>query len=146
MRETTHWIESRGGAVSTSLNYGWLVEATLDFGFEVEARMHAARLFNRVRVHDRHGEAQGCRALAKAAARRGEASAARHYLQRADSAADFRRSPREQAVNALARAGVAVLLGQGAEARALLESAGEAFEGMKMAWHLGVTRETLRTL
>ena len=141
LRESTQWIEARGGAVSTSLNYGWLVEATVTLGLETEARRHAARLFMRARAQDRHGEAIGCRALARLVASRGEDERARHYLDAADRAADFRGSPRERAVNWLARAEVAAAADRQAEARALIERAGEAFEAMRMLWHLERVRE-----
>ncbi len=142
LRESTHWIEARGGAVSTSLNYGWLVAATVRLGLEPEARQHAARLFMRARAQDRHGEAMGCRALARLAASRGDQPRAHHYLDAADRAADFRASPRERAVNWLARGEVALAAGRKPEARGLLECAGEAFESMKMDWH----RERARVL
>jgi tetratricopeptide (TPR) repeat protein len=140
LRESTHWIEARGGAVSTSLNYGWLVSATVRLGLEPEARLHAARLFMRARAQDRHGEAMGCRALARLAASRGDQPRAQHYLDAADRAAEFRASPRERAVNWLARGEVAIAAGRKPEARGLLECAGEAFESMKMDWHLGRTK------
>lgn len=136
LRESTHWIEARGGAVSTSLNYGWLVEATLACGLEQEARQHAARLFRRARGQDRHGEAIGCRALARHAMTRGELDRAKHYLGAADRAAVFRGSTRERAVNQLALAEVADAAGRRGEARALVETAAATFEAMHMAWHL----------
>lgn len=141
LRDSTHWIESRGGAVSTSLNYGWLVEAAVTHDLAAEARAHAARLFMRARAQDRHGEAMGCRALARMAAARGDQGRAQAYLAAADRAAEFRASPRERAVNWLARAEIAGDAGRTAEARALVESAAEAFEGMGMAWHLERARE-----
>lgn len=146
LRESTYWIEARGGAVSTSLNYGWLVEAAVALGLADEARRHAARLMMRARAHDRHGEAQGCRALARLAASRGDRDRALHYLDAADRAAEFRDSSRERAVNRLARAEVTAILGGRAEARALAEGAGEAFESMRMSWHLDRTRELTRSL
>ncbi len=135
LRESTHWIEARGGAVSTSLNYGWLVEAAITHGLLDEARLHAAKLFMRARAHDRHGEAQGCRALARLASQQGETKRAKKYLAAADRAANFRASPREQAVNALARAEVATNSGQLDGVPALLETASRAFESMSMTWH-----------
>ena len=146
LRESTLWIEARGGAVSTSLNYGWLVEATVALGLEAEARQHAARLFLRARTQDRHGEAMGCRALARLAASRGNEGRAQHYLGAADRAAEFRASPRERAVNWLARGEIAARAGRKADARALIESAGEGFEEMKMGWHLGRARELVAQL
>lgn len=143
LRESTHWIEARGGAVSTSLNYGWLVEATVTSGLALEARQHAAKLFIRARMQDRHGEAMGCRALARLAASKGDADRARHYLDAADRAAEFRASPRERAVNWFARGEIAAKAGRQAEARALFESAGEAFEQMRMGWHVSQTKAVL---
>jgi len=138
LHEATYWIEARGGAVSTSLNFGWLVEANAALGREAEARRHAARLFMRARAQDRHGEAMGCRALARLASSSGDPERARRYLDAAERAADFRASPRERAVNCLARAEIAVVSGglSTAQARALVYAAGEAFESMRMAWHL----------
>lgn len=146
LRDATYWIESKGGAASTSLNYGWLVEATTRLGLEKEARRHAAALFQRVRFQDRHGQAQGCRALARAAAGRGDFARARHYLAQADRAATFRSSPREHAVNNFARAEISLAHGRAAESRASLETALAAFESMKMHWHVGRARELARTL
>jgi len=146
LRESTQWIESRGGAVSTSLNHGWLVEATVSLGLEDEARQHAARLFKRVRAQDRHGEGIGCRALARWYSTRGETDKAAHYLARADQVAEFRSSPRELAVNRLARAEMAGTAGHVAEAKAHALDAAQAFEKMNMAWYLERTRALLQTL
>ncbi len=146
LREATQWIEERGGAVSTSLNHGWLVEATASLGLEAEARRHAAQLMRRVRAADRHGEAMGCRALARLAAARGDRTRAMQYLQQADASAALRQSPREQTVNDLARGEVLAALGQAAEARPLAESAIERFERMVMPWHAGRAREWLARL
>jgi class 3 adenylate cyclase/tetratricopeptide (TPR) repeat protein len=140
LRESTHWIEQRGGAVSTSLNHGWLVEATVSLGLEPEARRHAAMLFMRARTQDRHGEAMGCRALARLAVDRGDLDRARHYLEAADRSAEVRGSPRERAVNHLARGEFAAAAGRAAQARALIEDAAEAFETLRMEWHLRQAR------
>lgn len=140
LRESTHWIEERGGAVSTSLNYGWLVEATASLGLEEEARQHAARLFHRARSDDRHGLAIGCRALARLATSHGDMQRAEHYLRRADEAAVLRNSARERAVNELARAQLAAAAGKHREARSRAQFAAEAFEAMRMAWHLELAR------
>ena len=146
LRESTQWIEARGGAVSTSLNYGWLVEATVTLGLEHEARQHAARLLQRARAQDRHGEAMGCRALARVAASRGDAARAQHYMDGAARAAAFRNSPREQAVNQLANAELARAADARTQARALAETAAEAFEAMRMDWHLASARTLLLRL
>lgn len=144
LRESTHWIEARGGAVSTSLNYGWLVEAAVSHGLYDEARLHAAKLFARARAHDRHGEAQGCRALARLASQQGETKRAKKYLAAADRAASFRASPREQAVNRLAQAEFAITAGQFGAVAELLETTGQAFESMGMTWHLGQAKALLQ--
>ena len=136
LRESTHWIEQRGGAVSTSLNYGWLVDATVSLGLEPEARRHAAKLFVRARNQDRHGEAMGCRALARLAVARGDLDRARHYLQAANRSAEIRGSPRERAVNHLAWGEFAAATGRAEEARARIEDAVQAFERLRMEWHL----------
>ncbi len=135
LRESTQWIEARGGAVSTSLNYGWLVDASVSLGLQQEARQHATRLFVRARAQDRHGEAQGCRALARLADSQGQFDRALHYLNAADKAADFRGSPRERAVNRLARAEHALAVGDSVASGALALQSADAFEAMKMAWH-----------
>jgi class 3 adenylate cyclase/tetratricopeptide (TPR) repeat protein len=102
------WIEKNGGAVSTSLNYGSLVEAHLHLGQVEQARKHAANLFNRARAQDRHGLGQGCRALAKWAASLAQQERAERYLSLADVAANLRGNPRELALNQLCRAELAL--------------------------------------
>ena len=136
LREATHWIEVRGGAVSTSLNYGWLVEAKLDAGRMADARRYMARLLMRARAQDRHGEAQGWRAMAIAVARGGDLARASFCLAAAERAAAFRASPREDAVNALAAAHVALLASDRPAARRRVDEAAAAFDAMKMHWHL----------
>jgi class 3 adenylate cyclase/tetratricopeptide (TPR) repeat protein len=146
LRDATHWIEARGGAVSTSLNYGWLVRACLASGQPAEARAHAVQLLQRARLMDRHGLAMGCRELARAAAVRGDARRAARHLALADKAAAARPSPREAAVNHCARARVALLLGQRQQAEAPLDAALRAFEAMQMHWHLAQARALLATM
>jgi class 3 adenylate cyclase/tetratricopeptide (TPR) repeat protein len=136
LRDNTHWIDVRGGAVSTSLNHGWLVEAAVTLGRADEARQHAQRLFQRARLHDRHGLGMGCRALARLAGLQGDRRGARHYLALAERAAAQRDSPRERALNQLAQGEVALALEAPAEARACLDAAAEALARMDMAWHL----------
>lgn len=140
LHDSTLWIEARGGAVSTSLNYGWLVEAALALGRMDAMRRHALQLFARARLHDRHGLGQGCRALARQALKRDDAPRARRHLAQAEAAATLRHSPREQALNTLARADLARWQQQPADALALAGRAAEAFERMGMAWHLDQAR------
>jgi class 3 adenylate cyclase/tetratricopeptide (TPR) repeat protein len=135
--EATRWIESRKGALVTSLNYGWLVAGAAAEGRLDDARRHAARLFVRARQHDRLGEAMGCRALAQMAAGAGRFDVAEGYLAQAARAARARGSLHEQASNRLAVAGIAAGRGRTAEAHAQLDEASAAFESMAMHWHLG---------
>lgn len=135
LRGATLWIESRGGAVSTSLNHGWLVQAAVDQGERDEARRFGARLLQRARASDRHGLGQGCRALALLEAQHGQAPAAERLLSLAERAAAQRQSPREVALNQLARARLALLHGRATEARALADQAAGAFDAMQMEWH-----------
>ncbi|TWO71713.1 AAA family ATPase [Caenimonas sedimenti] len=144
LREATQWIEERGGAVSTSLNHGWLLVATVRLGLEQEARQHAVNLFRRARAEDRHGQAMGCRSLARLAAAHGDVPRALHYLALADRAAAVRDSPRERAVTQLVRAELAPMLGRAADAAPLASSAAEAFESMAMQFHLERARKVLR--
>ena len=137
LRECTRWIESHGGAVSTSLNYAWLVEASAVLGLDRDVRHHAAGLLMRLRRQDRHGAAMGCRALARLAAKNGDQARALRYLHLADQAAEFRESPRERAENALARSEVALDAARDDEARTCLAQAISGFESMGMRWHLG---------
>jgi class 3 adenylate cyclase len=144
LREATQWIEDRGGAVSTSLNYGWLVEASVARDRLSEARRHAARLFLRARAHDLHGQAIGCRALARAAALHGDNARMAHYMALAERAASVRGSPREEAMNLLARGQIASIAGRAQEARARLEQAGAEFERLGMASYVQRVRRLLR--
>ena len=141
LRDATHWIEARGGAVSTSLNLGWLVEASVALGRYDEARVHATLLVRRARLQDRHGHAMGCRALARWRLATGRADRARTCLAAADRSAALRGSRREQALNAMAWGELALATGDHATARARLAAAAEAFEGMAMTWHLERARE-----
>lgn len=137
LREPTHWIEASGGAVSTSLNYGWLVEGCSALEHDDELRQQAARLFARARAGDRHGLAMGRRALAVWLARRSAPPGrVQHQLDAADHEARRRGSARELAVNQLARAQVAALRGPVAQVRQHAETAAVTFETLRMRWHL----------
>jgi class 3 adenylate cyclase/tetratricopeptide (TPR) repeat protein len=141
LRDATHWIEVRGGAVSTSLNHGWLVEVTASLGLQREMRGHAARLLLRARAQDTHGLAVGARALAQFECAAGRIERARHYLALADRAAQWRNSPRERAVNTLAHARLALHVEERGRALDLLDAAARDFEAMNMHWHLARARE-----
>ncbi|MEK8029242.1 AAA family ATPase [Ideonella sp. DXS29W] len=154
MRDAIAWIEARRGGLVTSLNYGHMVDACVGLDRLDEARRHAARLFQRARQRDRLGEADGCRALARAAAQAQQTDRARHYLRQADQAADARRAPHEHAKTALCEARMWVDQAPGGElapasrqkARAQGERAAEAFERLHMPWYLAQARALLSTL
>ena len=136
IRDATSWIEQRDGAFLTSLNYGWLVDSAITLGRKDEARRNAARLFLRARQRDRIGEAMGCRALARDAARSADFDRASHYLQLATQSAQARGSAHEQAVNELCHAEIELQRNQRSAARARLDTACAAFDALQMRWHL----------
>lgn len=136
VRDATSWIEQRNGALFTSLCYGWLVDGEVSLGHMVDARRNAARLFVRARQRERIGEAMGCRALTRAAAKEEDFARAEHYQRLADSSADVRGSPHERAKNQLCRAEIELQRGRRAKVRAGLDAASEAFESMRMPWYL----------
>lgn len=145
LRKSNQWIEERGGAVSTSLTYGWLVEAAARRGDVAAARQHAVGLFQRARAQDRHGLGMGCRALARVGASRGDVAASGHYMQIAESAAAFRGSARERAQNELARAEIAHILGHHAQAQGRAMASANAFSSMQMSWHAARARTLAAT-
>ncbi len=134
------WIEKNGGAVSTSLNYGSLVEAHLHQDQVLQARVQAARLFQRARAQDSHGLGQGCRALAKWSSSQGNHPLADHYISLSENAAMQRKSPREQALNLLCRAKMALQSDfkhtTKSHAKDQAMQATAAFSSMGMLWHL----------
>jgi len=136
VRDATAWIEARKGALVTSLNYGWLVDGAVALDQIDEARRHAARLLMRVRQRDRIGEAMGCRALARAAAKAKDHERADHYLDLAMRSAQMRGSPHERAKTRLCRGEIEVERGNAREALAQLDAASEAFARMRMSWYL----------
>ncbi len=133
LRKATQWIEDRGGAVSTSLNYGWLVQAAVDRGETDQARQNAAKLFQRARAHDRHGHAMGCRAMALQSASTGDLQRAHWYLEQAERCASLRQSVRERAENQLALAQIQAYANQLSDARSNARLAHEAFSNMGMS-------------
>ncbi|MDE2093001.1 MAG: AAA family ATPase [Burkholderiales bacterium] len=146
VREATAWIEAREGGLATSLNHGWLVDGAVATGRLDEARRHAARLFGRARQHDRLGEALGCRALARAAAKANDFARADHYLRLALRSAQARDSAHELASTQLCQAQIELDRGRVGQAHALLDLACSAFERLDMRWHLERARRTRATL
>ena len=135
IRTATSWIEARDGAFFTSLNYGWLVHGASELALDEQARRHAARLFVRARVGDRLGEAMGCRALARRAAKNVRFDQAERYLEQGFASARRRASPHERASTLLCRAEIEATRGRAGHALEPLDEACEAFETMGMRWH-----------
>lgn len=144
VRDATRWIETRGGALGCSLNYGWLLDLGESHDTDVMRRRHATFLLRRARARDHLGVAMGCRALARCAAKAGDDGAVRRYLERAAIAAESRRSPHERALNQLCLAEVYLLRDRPADASRPLDAACEGFTALSMDWHLRQA-ERLRT-
>jgi class 3 adenylate cyclase/tetratricopeptide (TPR) repeat protein len=136
VHDATRWVETRGNALGASLHYGWLLDIGEGRGSDPLRRRHAALLLQRAREHDELGVAMGCRALARAAAKAGDPLATQRYFQRAERAAERRRSAHERAVNQLCLAEIRLLQGRPREALAPLDAAGEGFTTLAMDWHL----------
>ena len=105
----THWLEHRGKALFTSLNYGWLTEAEVERGNPEAARRYADLALQRAARRDRLGEAMTCRALARLADVHSDE--ADKWLDAADTAATLRGSHHEKIRNDLARAEVLIARG-----------------------------------
>jgi tetratricopeptide (TPR) repeat protein len=146
VRDATSWIEERNGALFTSLCYGWLVDGAVAQGRMEEARRHAARLLVRARQRERIGEAMGCRALARAAAKEKDFARAARYLSLADVSAEIRGSPHERAKTQLLRAEIELQRNRRAKARAALDAASEGFEKMRMPWYLRQAQRVRKSL
>lgn len=146
VRDGTNWIELRGGSLGSSLNYGWLLDIAETLGSDTEQRRHAAILLRRARQQDRLGEAMGCRALARAAAKAHDGVAAERYLGLAERSALARGSRHEHASTLLCRAEICLLDGNPRAAVAPLDSASEAFASMRMVWHLEQAQALRRRL
>jgi tetratricopeptide (TPR) repeat protein len=136
LREATQWIEARGGAISNSLNYGWLVHASVERQDTAMARHYAARLIQQSRSLDRHGEGLGRRALARMALTNGDSATARRHLEKAMSIATLRGAEHEHASNLLSQADLAFHGSRHSAAFGLIDDACARFDRLGMTWHL----------
>jgi class 3 adenylate cyclase/tetratricopeptide (TPR) repeat protein len=127
------WFGSGASQQRTSLLLGWLTEIMVETGRADFARHFAARAITRARrTGDRLGEAMTYRALARLAARRGDACSANRYLVAAYRSAAIRASPREEAQTRLCEAELAMAAGERDRAGPPLEAARAAFAAMDM--------------
>ena len=137
--DATSWLENRQRGLFISLNYGWLIEGMVAGKQWQAARRYAARALMRARNQDRIGEAMVYRAMARASAAGQNRKPAEHYLALAMNSAVARGSPHEVAQIQLCDAELRLTRGERAQAAALLDQAGSAFQGLGMAWHLDAT-------
>ncbi len=136
MADAASWLESRDKNLFVSLSYGWLAEAMGAEGRRAEARGYAACALRRSRKRDWIGAAMASRAMARLAAADRDWNAADRHLGMAEKVARTRDSAHEQACNELCRAEIAHARGSRLIALACVERAMEAFESMRMQWHL----------
>jgi tetratricopeptide (TPR) repeat protein len=95
LRAATDWIERRGGAISSSICYAWLLQMAVDSGDTSRLREDAKQLIRRVQLLDVMGAAAGCRAMAQWAWQQGHLVKAKLYLARAHRYAVNHSSMRE---------------------------------------------------
>jgi len=128
------WFASGASQQRTSLVHGWLADILAETGRADLARHYTALAIARVRrAGDRLGEAMAYRAVARLAARHGNARGADRYLAAAYLSAAVRGSPREEAQTQLCEAEIALAAGDRARAEALLTTAREALAAMNMS-------------
>lgn len=140
LRDAVRWMEARRGQFFTSLYYGWLVEACVAEGSLTEARRYAAHVLRRARAGERLGEAVTGRAMAMAMIAVGDAARAERWLQRAEVSARIRGSPREAALNQLARGRLLERQGQMEAGSERIEAARTALRALGMPVHANTDR------
>jgi class 3 adenylate cyclase/tetratricopeptide (TPR) repeat protein len=135
LRDAVQWMEGRRFHFYSSVQYGWLVEASAAEGDIETARRYAARVLHRAREGERLGEAMTCRAMARIAAARDDFAASERWLRRAETSAKLRGSPREAALNQTLRAEILARQGHAeAACRTMAEAAAE-LRALGMHWH-----------
>lgn len=135
LRDAVRWMEGRRFQFYISVQYGWLVEACAAEGDIETARRYAAQVLRRAREGERLGEAATCRAMAKIAAARDDFAASRRWLRRAETSATLRGSPREAALNRMARGQILARQGDAATARRTMAEAAAELRALGMDWH-----------
>lgn len=135
LRDAVRWMDGRRFQFYVSVQYAWLVEASVAVGDFATARRYAALVLCRARQGERLGEAATCRALARAAVESGDLDGCERWLRRADASADFRGSRREAALNEALRGEALAHAGQAERARAMTARAAASLRALDMPWH-----------
>jgi class 3 adenylate cyclase/tetratricopeptide (TPR) repeat protein len=135
LRDAVQWMEGRHFQFYSSVQYGWLVEASAAEGDTETARRYAARVLLRAREGERLGEAMTCRAMARIAAVGDDFAAGERWLRRAENSARLRGSPREAALNQALRGELLARRGQAEAACRILTEAAAEMRAMGMHWH-----------
>jgi tetratricopeptide (TPR) repeat protein/class 3 adenylate cyclase len=135
LRNAAQWMERRSFRFYTSVQYSWLVEAAAAEGDVETARRYAGYVLGRAREGERLGEAAACRALARLAAVREDFGLSRRWLQRAETAAGWRGSQRDAALNLATRGELLARQGQDGAADQAATEAAARLHGLGMHWH-----------
>ncbi|MEP7297769.1 MAG: AAA family ATPase [Burkholderiales bacterium] len=125
LRQGVGWLATRHCDFYASLFNGWLAEAAFAAGRFEEMRSAAIVVLRRRRDGETLGEAVAYRTLALHAAGERRQASARRWLARAEASAQRRESRREHALNLLARARLAQLVGDDAASEAATASASD---------------------
>jgi tetratricopeptide (TPR) repeat protein len=135
LRDAVQWMEGRRFRFYSSVQYGWLVEASAAEGDIETTRRYAAQVLRRAREGERLGEAVTCRALARIAAARDDFVASQRWLRRADKSAELRGSPREAALNQAVRGEILARQGHADAACRTVAEAAAQLSALGMHWH-----------
>lgn len=141
--DATQWLATRGGALFSSFNHGWLADVYANLGDAAQVRHHGARALQRARQLDLLGVPMAYRALARCAAAHGQLDCVQRHLQHAARGAQQRSSAHELASTQLCAAQLAARRGDQAQSRTLAAQAAAGFESMRMDWHLEQARQLL---
>jgi class 3 adenylate cyclase len=135
LRDAVQWMEGRRFRFYSSVQYGWLVEASAAEGDIETTRRYAAQVLRRAREGERLGEAVTCRALARIAAARDDFVTSLRWLRRADKSAELRGSPREAALNQAVRGEILARQGHADAACRTVAEAAAQLSALGMHWH-----------
>ena len=135
LEQAMRWADERGGLLNAAIYHGWLTAIAAARGDEPAVRHHAGIALTRARVGERMGEAVACRSLAWLHALKGRPDASQRWLARAQVAAHRRGSAREEVLNTLLEAQLAMREGRMDAADAAFSDAARGFQQLGMRWH-----------